>query len=113
MREIKFRIFYDDAIFIIDESSDFTIEFGNKDAIVNIFCSDGLIDKWKPEAVMQFTGLLDKEGVEIYEGDVIYLSGYGDYTVEFPFIELYEAGFENDIGQILGNIYEHEGLPRR
>jgi len=55
--------------------------------------------------VCLFSGLSDSKGVEIYEGDIVYLAGYGDYEAEFPFIELYEAGAENDIGEIKGNIY--------
>ena len=54
----------------------------------------------------QWSGLQDSKGVDIYEGDIVYLAGYGDYEVEFPFIELYESGMENYIGAILGNIYD-------
>ena len=63
-----------------------------------------------PETVGQFTSLTDKNGVKIFEGDVVYLAGYGDYTVEYPFIELFEAFFEGDIGSIKGNIHDNPEL---
>ena len=55
--------------------------------------------------VGMFSGLQDSEGTDIYEGDIVRISGYGDYEAQFPFIELYEAYPENDIGKIAGHVY--------
>lgn len=64
-----------------------------------------------PESpVMQWTGLTDCNCIDIYESDVVYLAGYGDYLVDFPFIQLYEAKYEGDIGKIKGNIHANPEL---
>ena len=109
MREIKFRawdkkrkeIIYFDLKLLADESLSFYNE------------------QIKNNNVMQFTGLHDKNGREIYEGDVWERSGFigkvvfehsGWVIVTLPssrFIE-YPAFYSNaSTGEIIGNIHEN------
>jgi len=99
MREIKFKIWNTlDKCFVSPKSNFFS-------AVLTLALKGS-----KHYEAHQYTGLKDINGVEIYEGDVVYIAGYGDYHAEFPFIELYEAQYENDIGAILGNIHENPEL---
>ncbi|MBB4036574.1 putative phage protein (TIGR01671 family) [Dysgonomonas hofstadii] len=73
-----------------------------------------------PETVGQFTGLTDKNGKEIYEGDIM-----EDYTGRYYWIEFYKSGFWVNGGQngsdwklhsmnnnikVVGNIHDNPEL---
>ena len=69
---------------------------------------DTCFDKWNHVELVRCTGLKDDNdrGNLIYDGDIVYLAGYGDYEVEWPYLELFEALNEKDVGKIKGNKYE-------
>jgi len=107
MRELKFEIMFE------LHNKDFTKSIGKHyttlDRIIDgrDNCDYSAIDII---ANRQYTGLKDTNGKEIYEGDVVYIAGYGDYLCEFPFTELCDAAMECDIGNIIGNIHENPEL---
>ena len=113
MREIKFRAWDDGKM-------DYNPTFGE--------CSFGgsYVNSFEPSeyekrTFMQFTGLHDKNGKEIYEGDVVKTPKYGNsQVVEYADINASDdmtapgMGFQfNDYPsnmEIIGNIYENPEL---
>jgi uncharacterized phage protein (TIGR01671 family) len=134
MRALKFRAWYDGLMYEVysirwnnatirpgvkEDVAISQIDMINKDARA-LYHTDGL-DKIK---LMQFTELFDKNGKEIYDGDVVRkpYSGLGSsspYAVEWGQLSngdwetecygwlLYDA--PNEV-EVIGNVYEHPEL---
>ena len=124
MREIRFRGKRVDngewvyGYFLIAASMPFISVFGEMNPILVI-----------PESVGQFTGLHDKNGKEVYEGDILRIKGryfrktiQEDMVVEYDesrawfgvldvlhTVSLNNFDFEDDV-EIFGNIHDMEAL---
>jgi uncharacterized phage protein (TIGR01671 family) len=116
MREIKFRMWY----IQLDEVGE---EFGVMDYMVE----DSPLGDYVPLShlqkaakaghLMQYTGLKDMNGVEIYEGDLVNIGG--QYPVEVLFLDggycyiidkyIYTIN-DLDGGTVVGNIHENKEM---
>lgn len=129
MRDIKFRA-WDKTI----NQMNYKVLVGNTDTNDPNYTCNSILIKEPPEDVkwmnadeycidlMQYTGLKDKNGKEIYDGDVLDLSGnyyvcefyYGRFRIVNPKDKLQGLShFENetqDYLEIIGNIYQDKHL---
>lgn len=136
MREIKFRAWVPEEYSFCKKPSKMHTGFSFKNihsgySEANTECLDGTIIEepdWDNIIVMQFTGLKDKNGKEIYEGDIINQSPQG---ADIPMVVQWKEGqyfnkecevhgwimpyahfFRGGKVEILGNIYENPELIR-
>ena len=134
MREIKFRAwikenYYDDKPYMLRQVK--AVE-PNGDIQINLALHEtkGLYDCHSANEIelMQYTGLKDKNGVEIYEGDIIGLDGFWSYCIDFhdgafrkipcnqaqklnwPWNPLEKVTIEVHGWEVVGNIYENPEL---
>lgn len=116
-RDLKFRAWDKDNKRFL-EQFDF-IRYS--DGTLGVSDSTPPFNKYGPTVLMQYTGLKDKNGKEIYEGDVIDVDGVtwyvefgnGQYvlrcTCHYPDGDFYV--FEDSPQyEVIGNIYEHPEL---
>lgn len=117
MREIKFRA-WDAVMYFMVDVDYYKIDFKGQVFFDND--DKSLYNQTDKLILMQYTGLKDKDGVEIYEGDYL-LDGHsggrgevkfykGAFIVEFDneMQDLYDWTYE----YVIGNIYENLELLR-
>lgn len=127
MREIKFRVWNTETNKMIINVKEMGVF-----ALKSIYTIDEFLviptDEKYP--LMQYTGLKDKNGVEIYEGDICRCWGGSEFNGYYEYNRIYEvkwqgSGFEmmiDDCGygwnysngfeyiKVIGNIYENPEL---
>lgn len=126
MREIKFRAWDTENRRMLIQDTDFGyISTRGVDLLTTNAVSKGLRHNTNV-ILLQFTGLTDKNGKEIYEGDIIKSKHYlpdenGRYSfpsnennseIRLSIVTWNEnaARFDNTLGEVIGNIYENPEL---
>ncbi|MGL6186112.1 MAG: YopX family protein [Clostridium chrysemydis] len=121
MREIKFRAWDKTTKKLQDV---YSINFGNKDVWLKENKKRIIGANFFEIELMQYIGLKDKNGKEIYEGDIL-KDDYGKidrviyYDYMFDLENFYDNGYEianqafsegTDKFEVIGNIYENPEL---
>ncbi len=112
MREIKFRAWDKiEKIMYLDVQDEYDFICGSK-----IAESFGELLEDEDFIVMQFTGLKDKNGKEIFEGDILFDGTVKSFVIwkeEESMFGInngkYELGYYNN-WEVIGNIYENPEL---
>jgi uncharacterized phage protein (TIGR01671 family) len=118
MREIKFRAWDKEMKEWVETTMGYRPQLTKTDQICSVAC---VFNGQGNCEIMQFTGLLDKNGKEIYEGDVLKSAGivtWNQEEVRWSCIDIewnnrrewHDMLYLTTPLETIGNIYEHPNL---
>ena len=129
MREIKFRVLIDRKMYYQDKYEAYgdnlsSIDICKETITITSFYNYEDVYRFEDEEVklMQYTGVKDKNGKEIYEGDIVILNDteeenrcvvkykYGSYILIDGDLREDLSNVEAKFLEVVGNIYENKNL---
>lgn len=115
-RTIKFRAWDMKRSRMVADSDIASFDWAAKNCLVYDDKGHGNLLQAGEHALMQYTGLLDKNGKEIYEGDILVHTDYDSKPKKVQWNEVSNAWnirpyrYTEEQREVIGNIYEHPEL---